>query len=404
MATYSYLYINNQGKKQKGIMEADSTEVVLSTIRADGLTPISVTEQSVLNKDINLGLGKKIKPRDYSVFCRQFVSILSAGVTVINALDMLSEQTENPNLAKALKEVQIQVEKGSTLSGAMKNLGKVFPNMLVHMVEAGEASGSLTVAFERMAVQFEKDAELKGRVQKAMIYPIILGVVAVVVLIAMMVVVIPNFMDMFADMDMELPMMTQLVIKMSDFVIYKWYILVGFVVIIIVTTKIYKDSESGKMTLATLAFKLPVFGKLTEKSVSSRLARTLSTLIAAGIPMMEALDITARTMDNELAKQTILKAKDEVAIGVPLSKPLSEAKLFPPMVYQMTKIGEETGNIGEMLEKMADYYDEEVKLATDSLMALMEPLIIVVLAVVVGGIVMAVLQPMMSMYSGIDNL
>lgn len=404
MPDYSYIAIDKNGKEKKGSMEAANEEKVLMTLRTEGTIPISVSPQNILNKDININIGNPVKPRDMSVFCRQFVSILSAGVSIVSALEMLSEQTENKILSKAIKEVQIAVEKGETLADAFRAQGKVFPAILIQMVEAGEASGSLEIAFGRMAVHFEKDSKLKAQMKKAMIYPAIVGMVAIGVVFVMMLVVIPNFMGMFADMNMELPFMTRLVVRMSDFVQDRWYVIIGLAAILVAAIQLYKRSEQGKQTLGRLSLHMPVFGRLTVKSISSRYARTLSTLLAAGLPMIESLGITAGTIDNVIARQELFDAKEEVAKGIPLSSCIRSSAVFPPMVGHMTRIGEETGNMESMLEKLADYYDEEVEIATESVMATVEPMIIVVLALVVGVLIMAIMQPMMAMYSGLDKL
>lgn len=404
MPGFSYIVIDNKGKEKRGAMEAPNTDKVISNLRAEGLIPISVVPQNILNKDINISVGNPVKPRDLSIFCRQFMSILSAGVSIINALDMLQEQTENKVLSAAIKEVQTAVEKGETLTDALGEHKKIFPNIMIHMIEAGEASGNLEIAFERMSIHFEKDSKLKARMRKAMIYPSIVGIVAVGVIFLMMIVVIPNFMSMFQDLNIELPPLTKAVISASDFFRARWYLILLVIGIIIAGIRYLKSTPSGQLFIGRLAFKLPLFGKLTTKSISSRFARTLSTLLAAGIPMIEAIDITARTIDNIIAKEVLLEAKEEVSKGVSLSILIKRSGIFPPMVSHMTKIGEETGNLESMLTKMADYFDEEVEIATDSLMAAMEPMIIVLLAVVVGTLIMSIMQPMLSMYSGLDNL
>lgn len=404
MNSYSYLVIDKQGKEKKGMMDAANEDIVKAFLKAEGNLLISISPQNLFTKDIQINLGNPIKPRDLSVFCRQFVSILSAGVSIINALDMLSEQTENKVLSKAIKNVQTSVEKGETLADAMIAEKKIFPRLLIHMVEAGEASGDLETVFERMAEHFEKDTKLKAQVKKAMIYPMVVGCVAIIVIFVMMLVVIPNFVGIFQDMNMELPAMTRMVIGMSDFVKGKWFLILLVIAFAVFGFYLTKKSDTGKFFLGKLALKLPLFGKIITKSNSSRFARTLSTLLTAGIPMIEALDITAKTLDNVIAKQVLFTAKDDVIKGFPLSNPIRVSGVFPPMVCQMIKIGEESGNLESMLEKLADYYDEEVKIATESLTAVLEPMIIVVLALVVGVLIMAIMQPMMSMYTGLDNL
>lgn len=404
MNSYSYLVIDKQGKEKKGTMDAANEDIVKAFLKAEGNLLISISPQNLFTKDIQINLGNPIKPRDLSVFCRQFVSILSAGVSIINALDMLSEQTENKVLSKAIKNVQTSVEKGETLADAMIAENKIFPRLLIHMVEAGEASGDLETVFERMAEHFEKDTKLKAQVKKAMIYPMVVGCVAIIVIFVMMLVVIPNFVGIFQDMNMELPAMTRMVIGMSDFIKGKWFLILLVIAFAVFGFYLTKKSDTGKFFLGKLALKLPLFGKIITKSNSSRFARTLSTLLTAGIPMIEALDITAKTLDNVIAKQVLFTAKDDVIKGFPLSNPIRVSGVFPPMVCQMIKIGEESGNLESMLEKLADYYDEEVKIATESLTAVLEPMIIVVLALVVGVLIMAIMQPMMSMYTGLDNL
>lgn len=403
MASYVYEAIDSNGKSKNGSIDATDLEQAQTLLRKDGLTIISLKEGSVLDKDISFGVKKKITPREFAVLCKQFVSILQAGVPIISALEMLYEQTTNPTLKEDLEAVRNDVAKGESLAGAMENCND-FPDILINMVAAGEASGSLEVAFDRMSVQFEKDARLKGMVKKAMIYPIVVAIVAVVVVIIMMVMVIPNFVGMFADMDVEMPMMTRLVMSMSDFVIHKWYILVAIVAAVVISYKVFASTENGKHILARLQLSMPIFGNMATKTACARFARQMSTLMAAGLPIIDAIEITANTMDNILYKEGLKDAKDLVEKGIPLSQPLIETGLFPAMICQMTKIGEETGNIEEMLEKCANYYDEEVELATQSLSAALEPLIIVLLAGIVGVIVMAVMQPMFAMYSGIDNL
>ncbi|NLP34752.1 MAG: type II secretion system F family protein [Clostridiales bacterium] len=404
MASFSYKIIDKNGKEKKGTMEAATEEKVVAVLRSEGYIPISVTPQNILTKDINITIGHPVKPREFSIFCRQFVSILSAGVSLINALDMLREQTENKALSQAIKNVQTSVEKGETLAGAMRLEGKIFPTLLIQMVEAGEISGNLEIAFDRMATHFEKDAKIKAQVKKAMIYPMIVGIVALGVIFLMMVVVIPNFMLMFDGMDIAMPKLTQRVLNISEFVQEWWYLIIGLILLFIAGLQLFKRTETGRMLFGKLGLSMPLFGKLTVKSVSTRFARTLSTLLAAGIPMIDAIGITSRTMDNMVVRKALLDAKEDVAKGISLSVPLKRSGIFPPMVWHMTKIGEETGNIESMLDKVADYYDEEVEVTTQSLMAVMEPVIIVVLALVVGVLIMAIMQPMMSMYDGMGSI
>lgn len=401
MAEFQYRVITPEGKEKKGTMEGKSVEQVTGVLKAQKNVILSVSEASLMNRDINFSLGGRVSARDYSIFCRQFVSIISAGVSIINALEMMRDQTENRTLKKALGEVYEDVSKGESMAGAMKKHSKVFPSMLCNMVEAGEASGSMEVAFERMAVQFEKENKLKQSVKKAMIYPIVLLVVMVGVLFLMMIWVIPNFMGMFAELDTELPPITQAVVNMSDFVIAKWWLILLAVAAAIALFKAYAASPSGKFVLGGIALKIPVFGKLQTKSECARLGRTLCTLLGAGVPMMDAIEITGRSMENVHYKKAMMDAKDQVMRGMALSRPLKTCGLFPPMVVHMVSIGEETGNIETMLENVANYYEDDVQVATEQVMALMEPMIIVVMALVVGVLIMAIMQPMLTLYESI---
>ena len=404
MASFGYEAINAKGATVRGSVEADNIDKATAMLKSQELIPVSVKEQDALTKDMSFAfLSKKPDARAFSVFCRQFVSMAQAGVSLIDSLNMLSDQTENKVLRDAIRDVQTEVEKGESLTVAMRKQ-KIMPPLLCSMVEAGEASGSLDIAFDRMATHFEKDAKLKALIKKAAIYPIIVIIVAIAVVIVMLRMVIPTFADMFKDMDMDLPAITQGVIKLSDFIGEKWWLLIIIVVGLVVGIRAFKKSSYGEMVFAKAGLRMPLFGSLTVKNSSARLARTLSTLLAAGLPLVEATGITADTMDNKIIKDALIAAKDEIVQGTPLSVPLKQCGLFPPMVYQMTRIGEEAGDIEGLLEKLADYYEEEVEAATASLMAAMEPMIIIVLAGIVGTLIGAVLAPMAKMYEGLDNL
>lgn len=402
MTTYDYVVIDKSGKQKKGSMDANDSEKVKEVLKADGLIPITIKEQNFLSKDISIG-KKRVKARDLAVFCRQFGSILAAGVPVISALQMLTDQTENKNLRAAIKEVQLDVEKGETLAGAMRNQNEIFPPMLINMIEAGEASGSLEISLSRMSVHFEKDAKLQATVKKALVYPAVVLTVAIAVIIIMLVVVIPQFQEMFEEVGSDLPAMTLMIVGMSNAIRSFWWLFLLIIICIGVAINTYRKTPNGERLFSKIALTMPLFGSLTIKSSSARLARTLSTLMAAGIPLIDAVEITSRIMSNAIVRQCLDDTKEEVSRGVPLSTPLQESGLFPAMVHHMTKIGEETGNVEGMLEKVADYYDEEVENATEALMSIMEPLIIVLLAVIVGFILLAIYTPMLKLYDAIDN-
>lgn len=404
MPGFTYVAVDKRGKEKRGNVEADNRERVVEILKNDGLIPVSVKEQGVLNKEIDFSIGKKVKPRDLSVFCRQFVSITQAGVPMKEALQMLSEQTENKWLKRAISEVLLSVEKGNTLADSMRGQADIFPPMLINMVEAGENSGSLEMAFSRMAIQFEKEAKLKATIKKATIYPIILIIAAIGVVAVMMLFVIPIFIDMFADLDVEMPAITMWVMNTSKWVTANWYIILAVIVAVVVAYKIIYKTEQGRFMIDQVKMKMPLFGKLTVKTACAQFARTMSTLLSSGISTIDALETVSKIVNNIHYTNALMKAREEVMKGIPLSEPLTASKIFPPMVCHMTGIGEETGNIEEMLEKLADYYDEEVEMTTQSVLAAMEPLIIVFMALVVGTLVIAVISPIGAMYNGLDNL
>ena len=404
MPGFSYVAVDKRGKEKRGSLEAETRERALEQLKAEGLIPVSVREQGALNKEIDFSIGKKVKPRDLSVFCRQFVSITQAGVPMKEALQMLSEQTENKWLKRAISEVLLNVEKGNTLADSMRSQPDIFPPMLVNMVEAGEQSGSLEMAFSRMAVHFEKEAKLKATIKKATIYPIILVIAAIGVIAVMLLFVIPIFIDMFADLDIEMPALTMFVMNSSKWMTSHWYVVLAIIVGVVAAYKLIYRTTQGRLTIDRIKMKMPLFGKLTVKTACSQFARTMSTLLMSGISTIDALETTSKIVNNIHYTNAMLKARGEVMKGVPLSEPLEASGIFPPMVYHMTGIGEETGNVEEMLEKMADYYDEEVEMTTQSVLAAMEPIIILFMALIIGTLVIAVISPIASMYNGLDNL
>ena len=397
METFSYKAVDASGKDVKGAIEAESKDEAARKIKEQGFTPISIGKQGALDKDVNLSFfgPRKIPARDMSVFCRQFASILKAGVSVINALEMLGEQTENKRLKEAIERTQSSVEKGENLSDSMKE-NEEFPSILVDMIKAGEASGSLENSLTRMAVQFEKDAKLKGVVKKAMMYPIVLIFVMIGVIVVMLTFVIPSFMTMFEDLDSELPITTRMILAMSDSVKGYWYVYLIVVIGIVVGVKLYGNTENGRHNLDKLKLKIPVFGLLQTKSACASFARTMSTLLQAGMPMIDAL---ASTMKNVLYYDALEKVKSGVSLGLPLSNQLRTSGLFPPMVVHMVGIGEETGNVEEMLTNSAVYYEEEVEVQTQTLTSLMEPIIIILMALVVVMLILAIYQPMIQLYN-----
>lgn len=404
MATYGYEVLDKEGKIKKGSLDADSMEKVRADLKAQGMTVVSLTEQSMLTKDIEIDIGGKPTNRDLSIFCRQFVSMTKAGVTIVEAMKMLCEQTENKKLRKALEDVRVNMEKGESLANSLSQHPKIFPSIMVNMVAAGEASGSLEQSLDRVTTQLERSSKTQALVKKALIYPIVLLIVALVVVVVMLVFVIPQYSTMFEEMDTELPGITLAVLSASEFIQKWWYILLALLVGIILAFRYFGTTNMGKHVYGKLALMMPGVKELVVKSAASSMARTMSTLMGAGVPMVEAVEIVANTMTNIWFKEAMLEARDQIMLGVPLSRPLESCGLFPPMVYHMVRIGEESGATEDMLDKLADYYEEEVEMAVQSMMAVMEPMIIVVLAAIVGTLIAAVLSPMMKMYEALDSL
>ena len=403
MAQFNYKAVDKNGKAKKGTIDATDREKAQEKLKSEGLAVTELKDAGEAKAGFSLG-KKKVKSRDLSILCKQMVSILNAGVTVITALDMLSEQMDNKTLKSALVEAKIYVEKGGTFSDAMRLNPDVFPPIMINMVSAGEASGSMETSFDRLSTHFEKDDALKGKIKGALTYPIVVMIVAVLVIIVVMIAVIPNFVEMFADMGTQLPLATRMMMAGSDFIIHKWFILLPIIIAIVVGLKFFFATPTGKLLSAKVSINAPIFSDLVIKSNASRFSRTLSTLMGAGIPMLDAIEQVAKMMDNVIFREGLMNTKTQVAKGLPLSKPLRDMDVFPTMLVQMVKIGEETGNIEDMMEKVADLYDREVDLATESLTQAMEPLTMVLMAGIVGMIVAAVYGPILSMYEGIDNM
>ena len=402
MAVFNYKVVDKNGKNKKGTIEAPNRDGAEKKLKADGYAIMSLTEQ---NSPFSGGLiKKKVKSKDLAVFCKQFSAVIRAGVTIISALELMGDQIENKTLQRAVMDAKTYVEKGGTLADALRVNSEVFPPIMINMVAAGELSGNLEVCLDRLTEHFEKDNALSAKIKGAMTYPIVVFIVMIIVVIVVMVMVIPNFSSMFAEMGTQLPLATRIMVAASNFIIHKWWLLIIIVAAIVVGCKAFKRSSVGEQLFANMAIKMPIFGNLTIKSACSRFARTMSTLMASGISMIDAVEQVAKMMDNKIIRDGLLDAKTQVAKGIPLSKPLKDMEMLPPMLSAMTKIGEETGDIEEMLSKVADYYDEEVEEATNKLTAAMEPLIMVVLACIVGMIVAAVYGPIMSMYSALHFL
>ena len=405
MQDFSYIAVAADGSEHRGSITAAAKETVAAELKSRGLTPVRVSAPSILSQDIEIGfLKKKPKPRDLSVFCRQFVSILNAGVPVVAALEMLAEQTENKTLKQAITDIRLAVEIGESLTDAMAAHVNIFGSMLISLVSAGEASGSLPNSFTRMADQYEKDSRIKALMKKATIYPSVILVVTILVVAAMLIIVVPTFEEIFSEIGTSLPALTRGVVAVSNFMTSHWYIVLIVLVAFIVAARSFAKTKAGRYFFSRLTLRLPVFKTFVVKTSSAKVGRTLSTLLGSGLPLIESLEITAQTLDNLRFRDEVENAKSDVAMGTPLSESLRRGKLFPPLVYQMLNIGEESGSSEHMLTKIADYYEEESEQSMQQLMSLLEPAIIILMAGLVGTIIMSVMLPLAQLYGQIGNL
>ncbi len=400
MATFKYRITDRYGKDKKGTVEANSEEAATAKLKGEGAIVHFIKEtKSVDDAAWNITIGNPVKLKDITLFCRQFYSILNAGVTVVDGLKMLEDSTENKTLRKSIYNVQVNVEKGETLANAMALEGKVFPDLLINMVAAGEATGNLSVAFERICTQFEKDQKLRSILVGAMIYPVVVLVVAVIVVIVLMVVVIPQFQQVFAMMGEQLPLPTRIVIGVSEFMKSNLFWAIGGVIGFIGLIIYAKNTETGKQITSRICLKIPIVKDFSIKNASAKFSMTMSTLVMSGVPLVEALGIVANVVENRVVRKVLNDSREEVMQGVPMSEPIEASEVFPQMVYHMLRIGEETGNTEAMLDKVAEYYEQEVEAATKNLTTAMEPAVSILLAVVVGGVVGAIVMPMMQIYS-----
>ena len=404
MAKYKYLVTDKYGKERRGTLESSSEDSAIAKLKGDGSVVLEIKEtKSLDDASWNIQIGNPVKKKDITIFCKQFYSILTAGVTVIDGLRMIQDQTDNKHLRKALYNVQISVEKGDSLASAMEMEGKIFPELLIHMVAAGEATGNLEVAFDRVCKQFDKDMKLTSMVRSAMIYPVMVLLVAVIVVIILMVYVIPNFQQAFDDMGEELPMITQIVINCSDFMASNIIPIVLGLVAFIILLMIAKGTEPGKKFTSVMALKLPMVKDFSVKNAAAKFSITMSTLIVSGVPLVEALDIVSGVITNRVIRQAVKGCREEVMQGIPMSEPLAASGASPPMVHHMVKIGEETGTTEDMLDKIAEYYEAEVEDATRALTTIMEPIIIILLALIVGTVVGSIMMPMLGIYNSAGN-
>lgn len=399
-SSYVYVVRDRSGRVQQGTLEAESREAVVRTLRAQNYFVTSIREiqtpQGAEDSDI-LVRFKRVGVRDLAVFCRQFSIMVSAGVSVLVCLDILFEQSTHVKIRRAVKAVQGDVERGETLSKALAKHPDVFPSMMVHMVEAGEMGGALEEVMYRLAVHYEKDYELRQKVVSALAYPAVITGVAVVMGMILVTFILPMFSSLFAGFGADLPTPTRLLMAIGEFAQKRWYIVFGLPPLLSIGFLQAKRIPEVKTFLDKLSFRVPLFRDLNQKVVVTRLCRTLGTMIRNGVPMIQALDISGKIAGNVLVRNAIQKAQGEINRGQAISGPLRESGVFPSMVTQMIAVGEETGSLEEVLDKIASFYDMEVENSIKTLTSLIEPAVIVLLAIGIGFVVIAVFLPILGM-------
>ncbi|MFA5676131.1 MAG: type II secretion system F family protein [Christensenellales bacterium] len=396
-----YKASNRAGQTVEGIIEASDRKEVVYTLREKSLYLLDLTEvYPKSSTDISLG-SAKIPKRTLAVFCTQFSSILRAGVPLVQALTMLEEQTSNEKLKAILQQVGEDLQRGRSLSEALSMHERALPSLMVKMIEAGELSGTLDLSLERLANHFDREYKLARRVRSAMTYPTIVFSLAILVVIFLLLVIIPSFRTFFDKAGAELPGITVAMLSFSDFVSDQWLMLIGILVLIIASYKIYKSTEQGRLSIDTLKFKLPVLKKTIVQLLTARLSRTLSTLNATGISLTQALRIASKVVGNKLAEYRLNDVEDGIKQGRALNTALSAAGIFPNMLVQMTKIGEEAGTLDEMLERTAEYFEEEAEIAISKMVNIIQPILLILVAGIVLLVILSVLLPMLTMYKSI---
>lgn len=397
MATYSCSVIDSRGKKIKIKKEAESRMELMEYLRQNNYMVIEVKQSGgAVNKESSL-MSKKVGPKDLSVFCKQLHAMLKAGVTLVMSLDILSQQTENKKLTKVIRIVGEDLQKGNTFSEALSNHKDIFPVIFISMVEAGELSGNIDVIMERLSKHFEKEFKINNKVKSAMTYPIILAVVAVAVVVFLLTSIMPTFVDMYTSSGVELPGLTKSMIGMSEGIKNYWYIILLIAIGIVFLIKQTMKISEVKFRWDYIKLKIPVVKGLTLKVATARFTRTLATLMGSGVPLLQAMETVSGVTGNTFIASKVLEVREDVRKGASLSQPLKRQAVFPPMVHNMIKIGEDSGSIEEILDKTADFYDEEVDTAVTRLTTLLEPLMIVFMAIIIGFIVIAMVVPMFDM-------
>ena len=394
MSTYNYSVRDRAGKIVKGKLDGDSKDAVQAKLTQMGYIILELDQQGGLASLSSVTFGTGVKPKDITIFARQFSTMINAGLSLTKCLSILSAQTESVALRGVIGQIGKDVEAGQSLSDALGKHPKIFPPIFVNMVRAGETGGVLDEVLNRVADHFESEQKLKGKIKSAMTYPLAMGGLVLVVLAAMMIFVVPTFEKMFEDMGGELPFVTQMLVNISHFVAGWGGIVVVASIVGVVALFKWWSKGPGETMWDGAKLNMPVFGPLIRKISLAKFTRTFGTLVSAGVPILSALDIVAETAGNEVVSKAVKKARSAIKEGETIAKPLSESKVFPSMLVQMIAVGEETGALDTMLNKIADFYDEEVAVAVDGLTSLIEPLMMASLGVIVGGMVIALYLPM----------
>jgi type IV pilus assembly protein PilC len=400
MPMFEYTARAPSGQIQKGQLDAPSKDEVSAYLRKNRLILVNVREAP---KQISLSFGgQRIKTRDIVIFTRQFATMINAGLPLVQSLNILAQQTENKALRDVTRAVVYDVESGHTLADAFSKHPKAFTDLYVNMVAAGEAGGILDTILLRLATFLEKNDALVRKVKGAMVYPGVIISVAIIAIAVLLVFVIPTFENMFASAGMELPLPTRIVIGMSNGLINYWWMAILAIGGLIFAIRQYYGTSNGRRQIDGMLLRAPVLGDLLRKSAVSRFTRTLGTLVSSGVSILDGLEITAKTAGNSVIHDAVMESRQSIAGGETIAAPLEKSKVFPPMVISMIAVGEQTGGMDEMLSKIADFYDEEVDVAVSALLSLMEPAMIVVLGVIVGGMVIAMYLPIFDMMNAIQ--
>jgi len=399
MARFQWEATTRAGEKKRGAMEADSAAQVEARLRGDGLTI-----DRVKREPIQITIGSGVTPKDLQVFTRQLATMIDAGLPLVQCLDILAAQTPNKIFARILGQVKSTVEQGATFSDALRRHPKVFDDLYVNLVAAGEIGGILDTILNRLAVYIEKAVKLRGQIKSALFYPVTILVVAIAVIAVMLLKVIPTFANMYKDMGRaDLPGATKFVINLSRGFVTRWYLYAGALFGVVAGSAMMRQTDRGKEIFDRVLLRLPVLGGTLRKTVVARFTRTLGTLLNSGVPILDALDICARTAGNKVVEQAIVRARDKIAEGHDMAGPLAESRVFPPMVVQMIGVGEQTGAMDQMLQKIADFYEEEVDAAVSALTSLIEPVMMAFLGVVVGGLIIAMYLPIFKLAGNVQG-